>query len=227
MKKVFVAIGMIATLALTGCASQPQQPVALGAQTLQSPTRVGIAMATLPKVDTEFPGAGCLLCYAAASATHSSLTKHVQTLPTDDVARIKADMADALRKKGYNPVVVDDIKVADLPKAKEGPNKAQRDFSAIGAKYAIDKLVVIEISQLGVARNYTAYIPSGDPQAVVAGVGYVVNVRDNTYEWYLPVRQAKSATGAWDEAPSYPGLTNAYFQAIEGAHDALLQPFSN
>lgn len=227
MKQLFFVIGIAAMLGLTGCASAPQQPVAMTKQTLAPSTRIGIAMTVPPKVDTVFPGANCLLCYAAASVANSSLTTHVQTLSTADVVRIKSDVAAALRTKGYSPVMIEDIKVADLPKTSAGPNKAQRDFSSLGAKYQIDKLVMIEITQLGISRNYAAYIPNGDPQAVITGTGYLVNLANNTYEWYLPLQQAKGASGQWDEAPSYPGLTNAYFQAVEGAHDALLQPFND
>ena len=31
----------------------------------------------------------------------------------------------------------------------------------------------------------------------------------------------------WDEAPNFPGLTNAYFQAIETAKNGLLKPFTD
>lgn len=229
MKKIFVMAAMAGLLALSGCASPPQQPIAMSGTVLQNhATRIGIAMAPLPKVDTWFPGANCLLCIAAASAMNSSLTKHTQTLPTDDVVRIKTDVAAALRKKGYTPVMLPDgLKVRDLPKGAEGPNKPNYDFSSLAAKYQIDKLVVIEIGSLGVMRNYATYIPSGAPQAALTGAGYLVNLSNNTYEWYLPLSQMKGASGAWDEPPNYPGLSNAYFQIVEGTRDALLQPFVN
>jgi hypothetical protein len=191
-------------------------------------TRIGIAMGPVPKVDTAFPGAGCLLCLAAASVANSSLTAHTQKLPKDDVVRIKDDLAEVLRKKGYTPTMIPGDFIADkLPKAGGGPNKPDYDFSSLKDKYQIDKLVVIQITQLGISRNYSAYVPNGAPQGVVAGVGYMVNLADNSYEWYVPLNRIRSAAGKWDEAPDYPGLTNAYFQAVEEARDVLLQPFSN
>jgi hypothetical protein len=229
MKKMYAVAAMIALFGLAGCASPPQQPIAMSGTVLQNNSaRIGVAMAPLPKVDTWFPGASCLLCLAAASATNSSLTTYTQTLPVDDVAHIKTDVADALRKKGYNAVVLpDDLKVRDLPKGSEGPNKPKYDFSSLASKYQIDKLVVIEIGSLGVRRNYASYIPNGDPQAALAGMGYLVNLSNNTYEWYLPLDQVKGAAGSWDEPPKYPGLTNAYFQVVEGTRDAVLKPFAN
>ncbi|MYM23375.1 hypothetical protein GTP46_12035 [Duganella sp. FT135W] len=185
-------------------------------------------MSVMPKVDTSFPGAGCLLCLAAASMANSSLTTHVQTLPSSDMARVKADMADALRKKGYDVTVIEEaIKMDAIPQASgSAPNQPRKDFSALASKYKVDKLLVIDIAQIGVSRNYSAYVPTSAPQGLVQGTAYLINVKSNTYEWYLPLNHARSASGNWDEAPSFPGLTNAYFQAIEGAHDAVLQPFN-
>jgi hypothetical protein len=229
MKKLLAFALVASSLLLGGCASPPQPPLTLSSTALPSPgARIGVAMSPLPKVDTSFPGASCLLCMAAASVANSSLTTHTQTLPSDDVARLKGEVAALLRKKGQNVTVIDEaIKTSDLPKLDGGPNKSPRDFSALRAKYQVDKLLVIEVGELGITRSYATYIPSGDPQGVVAGTAYLVNLADNSYEWYLPIRQVKSAAGKWDEAPKFPGLSNAYFQAVEGARDAILQPFAN
>jgi hypothetical protein len=107
----------------------------------------------------------------------------------------------------------------------EVPNTARKDFSALKKKHNLDKILVINISSLGIWRNYSAYIPNGDPKAVVKGQGYLVNLKSNTYDWYQPVDVAKSAGGKWDEEPKFPGLTNAYFQAIELGKDVFLKTF--
>lgn len=227
-KKLLIGV-LAGALILAGCAATPpQQPIAWNSAAAHAQgTRVGVTM-KMPKVDTSFPGASCLLCLAAASVANSSLTTYTQTLPGDDIAHIKSDLADLLRKKGYAPTMLpDDFAVDDLPKSEGGTNKPAYDFSSLRGKYQIDKLVVVQINRLGITRNYSAYIPTGEPQSVVSGVGYMVNLADNTYEWYQPVAQARNAGGPWDEAPKYPGLTNAYFQAVEGARDTLLKPFAN
>lgn len=61
--------------------------------------------------------------------------------------------------------------------------------------------------------------------AVVSGEGYLVNLNSNVLEWYLPINISKGADGNWDEAPKFPGLTNAYFQAIELGKEAIKKPF--
>jgi len=230
MKFRFGLAAAAAAVFLTGCATPPQNPVAMGANTFaEQGQRVGVAMSKMPKVDTSFPGAGCLLCAAAASVANSSLTSHTQTLPADDLARLKSDIAEALKLKGQVPVVIEEaIIVGDLPKSSStAPNAARRDYSSLKAKYKLDKLVVVELSEVGITRPYSAYVPTGEPKGVVSGVSYLVNLKDNSYEWYLPVLQQKGAQGAWDEAPKFPGLSNAYFQVVEEARDSILKPLAN
>lgn len=229
MKNIAI-IAAAALVLLTGCASPPQQPLALSDKVFQQKTtRIGVAMNKLSKVDTSFPGAGCLLCYAAASATNSTLTAHTKTLPSDDLARLKSDVAALLKKKGQSVVLIDEeLNIDDLPKVSgDAPNTARKDFSSLKNKYQLDKLLVIEIAEVGISRSYASYVPTGEPKGVVNGKGYIVNLKDNSLEWYLPLAQQKSANGAWDEAPNFPGLSNAYFQAIEGARDSILQPLAN
>jgi hypothetical protein len=182
---------------------------------------------TLPKVDTAFPGAGCLLCYAAASMANSSLTTHTQTLTADELAAVTNDLATLLRKKGMEVSALDaKTSFKELPDTAGTPlNFSKKDFSSFQKKYNIDKLLVISIDAVGIERTYSSYFPTGAPQGVVRGVGYLVNLKDNSLEWYLPITQARSATGEWDEAPKFAGLTNAYYQAIEGARDDILKPF--
>uniref|UniRef100_UPI0040373C9F hypothetical protein n=1 Tax=Methylophilus sp. TaxID=29541 RepID=UPI0040373C9F len=108
----------------------------------------------------------------------------------------------------------------------KGDKVATKDFSSFKQKYNIHKLVVIEINSLGFVRTYAAYIPTSDPKGTLQGVGYMVNLADNTYDWYLPVTVTKSAESNWDEPTAFPGLTNAYFQAMEIGKDSFLSPFA-
>ena len=217
----------LALLLLSACGTPPQKPMDLNAGALSTKSaRVGVVMAPLPKVDTTFPGAGCLLCYAAASVANSSLTAHAQTLPSDDLVKIKSDLAELLRKKGLDAVVIDEtVKVGDLPDfAGKAPDYARKDFSQLQTKYKLDKLLVIDIGEVGISRNYASYVPTGAPTGVVRGAGYLVNLKDNSLEWYVPLQEAKGTVN-WDEPPRFPGLSNAYFQALEAARDTLLKPF--
>ena len=77
------------------------------------------------------------------------------------------------------------------------------------------------------SRPYSAYVPTGEPKAIVSGSVYLVNLSTNTYEWLMPFSVDKSAEGAWDEPPKFPGLTNAYFQVLEMVADRIQSPLAN
>ncbi|MDB5932562.1 MAG: hypothetical protein JWR60_4269 [Polaromonas sp.] len=227
-RKIYLGLVLVTLAWLAGCAGTPQAHVAFNAEkTAGKSERIGVAMTKMPKVDTVFPGASCLLCLATASLMNSSLTAHTKTLPVEDLSKLKVLISEALVKKGANAVVVpDDIGLDSLPSASvKGANLALKDFSSLKEKYKIDKLLLIDIRAIGVERNYSAYIPVGNPQGMLRGIGYLVNLSTNTYEWYLPVDRLQSPEGAWDEPPKFPGVTNAYFQALELSRDSFLEPF--
>jgi hypothetical protein len=222
--KLGVAAVMVAVLG--GCASAPQHPLPMSANALKSEAgRVGVAMTALPKVDTAFPGAGCLLCIAVASGVHSKMTDHVRTLPYEDLPDLKKQAAAAITKKGAQAVMIgDEFKLDALNDFKsDQPNFARKDFRPLREKHNIDRLLVVDLSVLGVWREYSSYVPTSDPKAVVKGSAYMVNLRTNALEWFAPIEIAKAAT-TWDQPPKYPDLTNAYFQAIELGKDVVLKP---
>jgi hypothetical protein len=230
MKRIvgFTIAGFV--LLVGGCATRPQPPLNLSEGSLGSQAgRVGIAMTQLPKVDTYLRGASCLLCMAAASVANASLTSHAQTLPKEDLPKLKEQVAELLRKKGTDvTIVAEDLNIEDLPDHEpKAPNVANKNFTRLGQKYNVDKLLVISITSLGFLRTYSAYIPTSPPKGLLEGVGYMVNLKTNNYEWYERVTIIKSADGNWDEPPQFPGLTNAYFQTLELGKDSFLRTFGN
>lgn len=220
------------SLVLGACATRVQLPVELSpAAMAPSPQeRVGVAMAKLPKAGLSLPGADCLLCIMAAQGMNSALGKHTDTLGPEDLLPLKDEIAVALRKKGLTPVVIAEeievAKLADAPLPDSVPNAVGKDFAPFKQKYGVTKLIVVQVNQLGFERTYASYFPTGDPKGVVRGVGYMVDLSKNTYVWYRPISVLKAADGAWDEPTKFPGLTNAYFQAMENARSMVLQPFS-
>lgn len=226
----FVAPAWALVIALLeGCASSPpQSAVAMSPQTVVPGSgRIGVAMTRMPQVDTYFPGAGCLLCMAAASVANSQMTNLTKALPQEDLPKLKQDVAARLRKSGAEVVIIeDDLVLKSLPDSKsEAPNFASKDFTAMQKKYDIARLVVLEVNTLGIERTYSGYIPTSEPKAVIRGRGYMVNLANNQYEWYLPIEILRSSDGKWDEPPRFPGLSNAYFQTVEVGRDAFLKPF--
>lgn len=228
MKKLLLTV-VLGALVLAGCATPPPPATPLAkAKLTENQPRIGVVMAPLPKVDTHLPGAGCLLCMAAAALANQSLTAQVQQLPQDGLLQVKEDIAKAINKKGGQAVVIaTEVKVDELPKfSGAGGLIAERDFRSFREKHKLDKLVVVEITTLGAERPYSAYVPTGAPKGVFRAVGYMVNLQTNAYEWYQPVEFLKAADGSWDEPPTFPGVTNAYFQALELGKDAIVENFN-
>lgn len=226
IRAMAAAVGLVM---LGGCAVTPQAAVPLAPEIVgASSTRFGVAMSPMPKVNTSFPGASCLLCMAAVEIANAGLTKHIQQLPSDDLQQLKTDAVQALVAHGaQTKAIAEPLDVSKLPAAKsKGPNIALKDFSSLSGRYQIDKLVVIELRSVGVTRPYAAYVPTSDPKAAVTGVVYLINLSTNTYEWYAPLDLQRAADGKWDEAPDFPGLTNAYYQAVEATRDEVLKPLN-
>lgn len=228
MRFQFLPALVLGLAALAGCSTvPPQKPLSLPATALKAEAgQIGVAMSAVPKVDTQFPGAGCLLCLAAASAMNSSLTDHVRTLPPEDVPALKDRAAALIKAKGGAPVVLGSaLDVRALPDFKsDALNVARKDFRSLKDKHQVDKLLMIQIDTLGVVRNYSSYVPTSEPKAVFSGTAYLVDLKTNALEWYHPFNITKAADGNWDESPKFPRMTNAFFQALEQGKDEILRP---
>lgn len=216
-------------MVLSGCALPPQQPVSLTEGALRSNSgKVGVAMTALPKIDTYFPGAECLLCYALANAVNHSLTAHAQALPAQELSALKADVTALLRKREVDAVMIDgDIDLKALPDLRpdEG-TQARKNFASVRTQHGLDQLLVVDFHSAGYVRTYASYIPTSDPKAMLTGAGYLVDLKTNSYLWYVPIDLELSAEGEWDEAPDFPGLTNAFYQAVEASREAILKPLA-
>jgi hypothetical protein len=223
-------IGLIAltAISLAACRTAPPPAIFLHANTLgpQNGT-VGIAVVSA-KVDTSFPGAGCLLCLAVASGANSSLTKHAHAMSNQDVLKIKDDIAEALRKKGIEvSILADELNEKTLRDnaSPAGAAAPKKDYRPLKVKYHVEHLVYLDVNSLGFERNYSAYVARGDAVASLQGLITVVNLSSNEYELYQQISVIKVAEGPWDEAPDYPGLTNAYYSAVESAREQVRRYF--
>lgn len=226
MRSILLLVG-VAVLAV-GCAAPTQSVVELNKSAFSATSgKVGVVMTPLHKADVRFPGADCLLCMASASLLSTSLSSYTQKLPPEGLPELKATLAELIRKNGGEAVVItDELKPDELSDfASEGPNIARKDFSGLKKKYAIDKILVIDVRLLGMYRQFSGYIPTSDPRAEFVINGSLVNLSNNTYEWYQTFREDKGTTGDWDEPPNFPGLTNAYFQVLETGKDKLVGTF--
>ena len=233
LRSASLAVVLVVTTWLAGCAGPVQQPVDLAADYFAAakakPGRIGVVMADLPKPDTEFPGAGCLLCIAVANGAHSALSKEVQAFSTAELKPLPADLVALLKKQGLDAVLISDpLKVYDLPDlaASDPTNKSRKNFGALKTKHQIDRLLVVNITSLGVWRSYSAYVPTDVPKAILSGTASLIDLSTHALEWYLPLSLSRAAEGNWDEPPKFPGLSNAYYQVLETGMDLVKKPFT-
>lgn len=225
--KRFVAVAFFLSL-FVGCASV-QQPVSIDKAMLDATgdSRVVIVMTQLPEPDVVFPGASCLLCYIAAESMHTSLSSHADNIDATEFKRIKAELADRLRERGIDPVVVDEpLDFQSLQKAKSnGENSAIYDYTELAEQHQADYVLVISVDAYGFSREFASYIPTSEPVATFNGKGFMVDPKRNVYVWYRPFSVAKGIEGEWDQPPEFPKLTNAFYQAVAEARDIVLAEF--
>ncbi|MEQ9106261.1 MAG: hypothetical protein RLO04_02200 [Limnobacter sp.] len=221
-----------AAILLGGCATPVQQRIDLADNYFLSSKakggKVGVVMAELPKPDTAFPGANCLLCLGVANGMHSALNKEVQTFSTAELKPLPLDVVALLKKRGLDVVLIDEpLKIDALPDldARGAANKSRKNFTSLKTKYNVDRLFVVHFTALGVWRSYSAYVPTDPPKAVVVGNASLIDLSTHSLEWHLPVNVSRTAVGDWDEAPNFPGLTNAYYQVLETGMDLIKKPF--
>ena len=217
--------GFAVAISLAACQTVPQNPIALTKDNLAAQKgRVAVAIRAA-KPDLYLPGANCLLCIGAATIANSSLNTYAKTLKTDELLQVKTELVDLMRKKGIDAVAIDgEIDLDKLPDLKLGTNMATKDYAAVAKGF--DHLVVINVQQVGFVRTYAAYVPTSDAKATVSAFAFMVNMKTNAYEWFDHLTISRSAEGAWDEAPAFPGLTNAYFQVVEQTKDRVKAPFA-
>jgi hypothetical protein len=228
VRRHFAFVVALATLLLVGCATPPQAPIDLSDGFFAARSqRIGVAVSEIPQPATVFPGAGCLLCLAAASLAHSSLTDAVNAWKTDELRPLQGELVALLKARGQNVVAIEQpLKLQELPD-RDGaqPNYARKDFSALKSKAGVESLLVVNFQALGAWRNYSAYIPTGAPRAVFKAEAYMVDLATHRLVWYQMIDLGRAADGSWDEPPKFPGLTNAYFQLLEEGKDRIKKPF--
>jgi hypothetical protein len=228
MKKISTVVLILISTLIVGCAGTPQARMPLAQDFYSNKNQVvGVYMAELPKTDTHLVGASCLLCYAAASVANSSGTSHIQSLDTNELVGLDETVVELISSKGIKTSLVKTvIDLEKLAKYKTDElNFAKQDFRVLKEKLGVDKLIVIDINTAGAYRPYSSYVPTGAPVGTVSGLAYTIDLNTNKYELYENIDFKVGAQTKWDEPPAFPGVTNAYYQAVEMTKDKIVALF--
>lgn len=223
----FFSLILVSVFLLSGCSNLPtQENVQIDPELWKSKQKIGIYVSPTPKITTGFPGAGCLLCYGVASLAHTALTKQVETFQAKQLADTKENLIALIKAKGAEVVIINAL-VSKMPKAKVQPNpNIKKDYSIYKTQYDVDQLLVVSFSTVGVLRNYSGYVPVDTPKVVISGQYYMIDTKANNYSLFNPLNITKAAEGEWDKPPTFPGITNAFYQAEEAASDQLKSSFN-
>ncbi|MCU4675283.1 hypothetical protein N7931_06510 [Catenovulum sp. 2E275] len=210
---------LVFTLILASCGSTPQPVVELNTNLLaKDELKLGfVYVSPSDKATTHIYGAGCLLCYGVASALTSKLDTHLEsTITTEELDNIKGLVLSSYQKRSNNISMVElSQPINKLKKFKGELGYAKKDFRPLKESLGIDVLVVLEIHQYGAFRSFSNYIPNGDPQGYLSGLLYAIDLNTNAYLQYLSIDEKIQPSGEWDEPPTFPNVTMAYYQAIE------------
>ena len=222
MNKIFYLFGVCLAVLLAGCGATPQPKIDLSdAFVNNTEQKVGVYI-EYDKATTHIYGASCLLCYGVAAAANSSLTSHLEEVPTDDVAKFGQLVVDKLSAQGKQAKIVNlPKKISKLSKFKGELGYPKRDFRNLKKNLDVDTLIVIEIQEHGAHRFYNAYVPTSDPIGSVTGYVYTVDLETNKYLQYERLNYRVNVPGEWDEPPSFPGVTESYFEAVEKAKEHI------
>ncbi len=218
-------IKLILLLALvaigTGCATAPQDPIALTKDFYDEPAKVAIYQKSFPETASmTMPGASCLLCMAAAAVANDAVSGHTKTLSTEELSTAVKGMEAALEEQGMGVEWVDiEEPMQRLPRFKspEESDYPREDYRGLREVVDADHLMVIEFGHIGVERTYANYVPTSSPQGAVTGTLYMVDLNTNEYYLFDPIHVRVPVEGDWKEPPEFPGVTMAYFEALERA----------
>lgn len=228
--KIIYLVGLLPLLFLAGCSMAPPQPdVTLNTDILsREDIKIGVYyVAPKEKATTHIWGANCLLCYGVASALTSSLDTHLEAnITTAELDAIKEIVHKKYSSRFSNVKMVElSTPINDMKDFNEQLGFADKDLRGLKEELDIDVLVVMQLWMHGAYRSFSEYIPNGDPQGYVAGLLYSVDLNTNAYLQYLSIDEKVQPTGQWDEPPSFPSVTTAYYQAVENAKRKIDKSF--
>lgn len=222
IKCLFVAL---TTYILAACTSTPQQTVTLDNNLFANENlKIGVIYySPKEKATTHIYGASCLLCYAVASALTSNLDNYLAAnISDEELLNMKELVIAEYSSRSKNVEFIElAISIENLSDFYGDPGYATKDFRVLKEELNVDVLVVFEVAQHGAHRSFSNYIPNGDPKGHISGLLYSVDLDTNAYVQYLEINEMIQPSGEWDEPPTFPSVTTAYYQAVENAKEQI------
>jgi hypothetical protein len=216
-------IGLV--ILLSACGSTPQPTVTLTTNIFaKEDLKIGVVYnAPKEKATTHIFGANCLLCYGVASALTSKLDKHLESsIKTDELTKFKDLILSEYSERSSNVELVTlPTSIKKFGKFKGELGFAKKDFRFLKESLGVDIIVVLNVTRHGAFRSFSSYIPNGNPQGYIAGLLYAIDLNTNAYVQYMEINETIEPSGEWDDAPTFPSVTTAYYQAFENTKQKI------
>lgn len=187
---------------------------------------IGVALAPSLVASTYKAGAQGLLDIAINSAVASSLTDHLEKFDARCFQQAQFTMIEKLRARGLNvkavSTLIDPKKYPEVEKASAKARIASHNYTALMHSEGIDRLLLLQLDQIGTSRSYYAFVPTGAPVAIAKASGQMIDLKTGTLLWGSSSLRNQAIATPWDEPPGYPHIDAAIVEAITAAGNAII-----
>lgn len=160
----------------------------------------------------------------------SDSRNYVEKLAFDPFNKVQYTFVDGLNKRGMKAHVIKakiDITKLKESGAKDPKTEAVLDFRPLAGLASANYLLIMNVTEAGIARKYYGVIPLGDPVAIFNVEGRLVNLTTNAILWRDQVHELAPIGSNWDSPPHFTALKQAYMRALTSARSDLLLDFFN
>ena len=217
-------------LTLSGCATTSQPNISQYPNWDDKSMVIGVAIADTA-TPTAYKSSHLGVLETTITPNTQELKLHLKTLDISNINDIASKLTKLLKSRGLK--VKNLTNKLDLNSLSEFDNKksnssyCELDHRKFKSRYGIDKLVVINIKQIGTIRNYYGFVPLDEPRGLSHLDGYIVNLDTNQLEWKQNViKKTKNNSDNWNSASKFEGLTKAIYLSFDQAKNTFLNYFA-
>ncbi len=224
MKRLIIPA--LAVLTLSGCVTIPPTMALSDTFWTEKDKTVAIVIEKLPQADYMTLGQQGLLDLAINEGANSELNDYLHQLDMQEFLLIGEEFRSFIEAQGVSVVSVKtDYVLPELNPLEGGKGFALKNFKPLRDDLGADRLLLISVPHAGVVRQYYGFIATGAPMADFFAKGIVVDLDTNRVLWRARFDTKLAIAEPWDEPPSFPNVTSAFYKAMEKAGVQLKNDF--
>ena len=210
-----ISLMMLIAILLVGCAA-PKRNVSLS-ESFWKNTKHEVAIAKTKfdkKPSLHRFGQQGILEYAVSSAVTSKFSKYLQKTNMDWYEKFPQKFVAQFKKRN----IASNVYSADL-------NSKQKKNATVAIQMEGNKVLLLELLNLGATRKYYSFFPGGAPKAYCVLKGELIDRQNKKILWSHFAKIEEPVRGDWDQPPSYPNFTLALKQAVDSAQEEVIDSF--